>query len=146
MMTIRTGIVKRAGKLIWGIVMKIGLPLIRINNRTNILVMGRFLVEDVGRHNAADAIAGQMWKQGIQGHDKIMYTTGRVTSEIVIKSALMGIPILLSRSGITKMGLDIASDLNMVIIARAKGKKFIVYQGENHIDFKASQPVSSTCV
>ncbi len=99
-----------------------------------------FLVEDVGRHNAADSIAGQMWKHQISGHDKILYTTGRVTSEIVIKAALMKVPVLLSRSGVTKMGLDIARDLNMVIIARAKAKKFMVYHGHHHIDFLECQP------
>jgi FdhD protein len=90
-------------------------------------------VEDIGRHNAADAIAGKMWADGITGADKILYTTGRITSEIVIKSALMNIPVLLSRSGVTKMGLDIAQDLNMIIIARAKGKKFLVYNGQEYI-------------
>jgi len=90
-------------------------------------------VEDVGRHNAADAIAGKMWVDEITGADKILYTTGRVTSEIVIKAALMNIPVLLSRSGVTKMGLDIAQDLNMTIIARAKGKKFMVYNGHEYI-------------
>ena len=94
-------------------------------------------VEDVGRHNAADTIGGKMWANDIAGNDKILYTTGRVTSEIIIKAALMDIPVLLSRSGITKMGLDIAQDLNMTIIAKAKGKKFIVYNGHDQIDFNA---------
>lgn len=92
-------------------------------------------VEDVGRHNAADTIAGKMWTDGVKGKDKIFYTTGRITSEIVIKAALMKIPVLLSRSGVTKMGMDLAQDLNMVIIARAKGKKFIVYNGHEYINF-----------
>lgn len=94
-------------------------------------------VEDVGRHNAADAIAGQMWAKGISGRDKILYTTGRITSEIVIKAVLMEIPVILSRSGITKMGLTIAQDLNLTVIGRAKAKKFVVYTGHEHIRFNA---------
>ena len=67
-------------------------------------------VEDVGRHNATDAIAGEMWLEGITGHDKLFYTTGRLTSEIVMKAAHMGIPVLISRSGITHMGLELAQE------------------------------------
>lgn len=100
------------------------------------------LVEDVGRHNAADTIAGKMWRADIDGTDKILYTTGRITSEIVIKAALMRIPVLLSRSGVTRMGLDIAQDLNMVIIARAKGKKFLVYNGHEQVDFRGARDSS----
>ena len=74
-------------------------------------------VEDVGRHNAADAIAGMMWLDGTGGGDKVFYTTGRLTSEIVMKTANMGIPALLSRSGITHMGLELAQDLGMLMIA-----------------------------
>ena len=90
-------------------------------------------VEDVGRHNAADAISGRMWLEGINGGNKIFYTTGRLTSEIVMKTAHMGIPILLSRSGITHMGLELASDLGIVMIARAKGKHFLVYHGHDQV-------------
>ncbi len=90
-------------------------------------------VEDVGRHNAVDAIAGHMWLDDIQGGDKIFYTTGRLTSEMVIKVALMGIPILLSRSGATQMGLDIAKQLGIILIARAKGKHFLIYHGAERI-------------
>ena len=90
-------------------------------------------IEDVGRHNAADAIAGMMWLDEIDGRDKIFYTTGRLTSEIVMKTAHMGIPILLSRSGITQMGLQLAQDLNVMMIARAKGKAFLVYHNHEHI-------------
>ncbi|MGU9978333.1 MAG: formate dehydrogenase accessory sulfurtransferase FdhD [Candidatus Oxydemutatoraceae bacterium WSBS_2016_MAG_OTU14] len=97
-------------------------------------------VEDIGRHNASDAIAGMMWLQNISGADKIFYTTGRITSEIVMKSAHMGIPILLSRSGVTQMGLDIAQDLNMTLIARAKGKAFLVYTNPNSIVYDAIPP------
>ena len=90
-------------------------------------------VEDVGRHNAADAIAGMMWLGEISGADKIFYTTGRLTSEIVMKAAHMSIPILLSRSGITQMGLQLADDLNVMMIARAKGKAFLVYNKHEQI-------------
>ncbi|PID63879.1 MAG: sulfurtransferase FdhD [Gammaproteobacteria bacterium] len=94
-------------------------------------------IEDVGRHNAADAIAGRMWLEGIDGGDKLFYTTGRLTSEIVMKTAFMGIPTLLSRSGVTEMGLDLAREIGMTMIARAKGRHFLVYHGAEHIDFDA---------
>ncbi len=90
-------------------------------------------VEDVGRHNAADAISGAMWLESIEGADKIFYTTGRLTSEIVMKVTLMGIPILLSRSGVTHMGLELAKDLGITMIARAKGKAFLVFNGKENI-------------
>ena len=92
-------------------------------------------VEDVGRHNAADTIAGQMWMDGTSGEGKIFYTTGRLTSEIVMKVAHMGIPILLSRSGITYMGLELAQDLRVTMIARAKGRHFLVYNGSETIEY-----------
>ena len=92
-----------------------------------------FFVEDVGRHNAADAISGKMWLEDISGNDKIFYTTGRLTSEIVMKVTHMGIPILLSRSGVTHMGLALARDLGVTMIARAKGKAFLVYNGHKNI-------------
>jgi FdhD protein len=95
-------------------------------------------VEDVGRHNAADTIAGRMWLDRITGEDKIFYTTGRLTSEIVMKAANMRIPVLLSRSGITKMGLELAEDLGITMIARAKGKQFLVYCGQENIVFDNS--------
>ena len=93
--------------------------------------------EDVGRHNAADAISGYMWLENISGADKIFYTTGRLTSEIVMKTALMGIPVLLSRSGVTHMGLELAQELGVTMIARAKGKHFMVYHGADNIIFGA---------
>ncbi len=92
-------------------------------------------VEDVGRHNAADTIAGQMWMEGTSGEGKIFYTTGRLTSEIVMKVAHMGIPVLLSRSGITYMGLELAQDLRVTMIARAKGRHFFVYNGVSTIEY-----------
>ena len=93
--------------------------------------------EDVGRHNAADAISGYMWLDGISGSDKIFYTTGRLTSEIVMKTAHMGIAVLLSRSGVTHMGLELAQELGVTMIARAKGRHFLVYHGAGNIVFDA---------
>jgi FdhD protein len=87
-------------------------------------------VEDVGRHNAIDTIAGWMWLQDAQtgeGADKVFYTTGRLTSEMVIKSAQMGVPIVVSRSGITQMGHAVAERLNLCAIGRATGKHFYAY-------------------
>ncbi len=94
-------------------------------------------IEDVGRHNAVDAIAGHMWLEDLQGEGKLFYTTGRLTSEMVIKVALMGIPVLLSRSGITRMGLEIAEKVGVTLIARAKGRHFLVYHGREFIEFDA---------
>jgi len=93
--------------------------------------------EDVGRHNAADAISGYMWLDDISGAGKIFYTTGRLTSEIVMKTALMGIAVLLSRSGVTHMGLELAQELGVTMIARAKGKHFLVYHGAENVIFDA---------
>jgi len=98
-------------------------------------------IEDVGRHNAADAIAGRMWLEQIDGSDKIFYTTGRLTSEIVMKTAFMGIPALLSRSGVTKMGHELAVELDMTMIARAKGKHFLAYNGQDNIEFDDIPPI-----
>lgn len=96
-----------------------------------------YFVEDVGRHNAVDAIAGLMWLAGIQGGDKTFYTTGRLTSEMVIKVAQMEIPLLLSRSGITKMGLEMGQQAGVTLIGRAKGRHFLVYSGSERVDFDA---------
>jgi FdhD protein len=86
-------------------------------------------VEDVGRHNAVDAIAGRMWLDGLEGGDKVFYTTGRLTSEMVIKTAQMGIPFLVSRSGLTQMGYDLASRLGLTMIGRAQGKHYLLFTG-----------------
>jgi FdhD protein len=86
-------------------------------------------VEDVGRHNAVDAIAGQMWLDGIDGADKIFYTTGRLTSEMVIKCAQMGIPFLVSRSGLTQMGHDIARRVDITMLGRATGRHYLLFTG-----------------
>jgi FdhD protein len=97
-----------------------------------------YFVEDVGRHNALDAIAGQMWLDGVDGGDCILYTTGRVTSEMVIKATQMGVPVLLSRSGMTHMGLDLGQKVDMVLVARAKGRHFLAFHGADRIEFDAT--------
>ncbi|MFI4922296.1 MAG: formate dehydrogenase accessory sulfurtransferase FdhD, partial [Burkholderiales bacterium] len=88
-------------------------------------------IEDVGRHNAVDAIAGQMWLDRIEGSDKIFYTTGRLTSEMVIKCAQMEIPFLVSRSGLTQMGYEIAKKIGLTMIGRAAGKHYLLFTGES---------------
>ena len=92
-------------------------------------------MEDVGRHNAVDKIAGYMYRHKITGADKIFYTTGRLTSEMVIKTVQMGIPILVSRSGFTAWGVDLAQQVGLTLIGRAKGKRFIALAGEDRIEF-----------
>lgn len=87
-------------------------------------------VEDVGRHNAVDAIAGKMWLEDIDGGDKIFYTTGRLTSEMVIKAAQMQIPFLVSRSGLTQMGHDIAVKTGITMIGRAVNKHYLLFTGK----------------
>ncbi len=89
-----------------------------------------YFVEDVGRHNAVDAIAGRMWLDGVDGGDKIFYTTGRLTSEMVIKCAQMGIPILLSRSGLTQMGHEIARRVGITMIGRCQGRHYLLFTGQ----------------
>jgi FdhD protein len=98
-------------------------------------------IEDVGRHNAVDAIAGHMLLHGTTGPDKLFYTTGRLTSEMVIKVAQMEIPFLLSRSGATQMGVELAKQVGVTLIARAKGKHFLIYNGAENITFDAIPPL-----
>lgn len=86
-------------------------------------------VEDVGRHNAVDAIAGRMWLDGLTGRNMVFYTTGRLTSEMVIKAAQMGIPFLVSRSGLTQMGYEIAQKVGMTMIGRASNKRYLLFTG-----------------
>lgn len=95
-----------------------------------------YFVEDVGRHNAVDAIAGLMWLDGVDGADKIFYTTGRLTSEMVIKGAQMGIPFLLSRSGTTQMGQMVAGRVGMALLTRCSGRHFLLVAGHERLVFE----------
>ncbi|WP_286221622.1 formate dehydrogenase accessory sulfurtransferase FdhD [Marinobacter apostichopi] len=92
-------------------------------------------MEDVGRHNAVDKIAGWMHLNKIPAADKVLYTTGRLTSEMVIKTALMGIPTLISRSGFTAWGVDIARQVGLTLIGRMRGKKFTCLSGQHRLVF-----------
>ncbi|HKU70085.1 MAG TPA: formate dehydrogenase accessory sulfurtransferase FdhD [Burkholderiales bacterium] len=98
-----------------------------------------YFVEDVGRHNAVDAIAGRMWLDRVDGSDKIFYTTGRLTSEMVIKSAQMQIPFLVSRSGLTQMGYQIAAKVGITMIGRAVNKHYLLFSGK-HRFVKTAMP------
>jgi FdhD protein len=99
-------------------------------------------VEDVGRHNAIDTIAGWMWLQdaAMPTHDKVFYTTGRLTSEMIIKSAQMGVPVVVSRSGMTQMGHDIARQLGLCAIGRATNKRFLCYSAPERLVWEPGAP------
>jgi len=90
-------------------------------------------MEDVGRHNAVDKIAGWMLSEGVSAEDKILYTTGRLTSEMVIKCAQMGIPVLASRSGFTAWGVEIAQQVGLTLIGRMRGQRFVCLAGEDRL-------------
>jgi len=97
-------------------------------------------VEDVGRHNAIDTIAGWMWLHGVEGGDKVFYTTGRLTSEMVIKSAQMGVPIIVSRSGVTQMGHAVAQRLGLTLFGRATNRHFLCYTVFERFDAEPEAP------
>jgi FdhD protein len=99
-------------------------------------------VEDVGRHNAVDAIAGRMWLEHIDGSDKVFYTTGRLTSEMVIKCAQMRIPFLVSRSGLTNMGHKIAQQVGITMLGRASGRHYLAFTGKERLVRTTPQPTA----
>jgi len=99
-------------------------------------------VEDVGRHNAVDAIAGFMWLDAIDGSDKVFYTTGRLTSEMVIKCAQMRIPFLVSRSGLTQMGHEIAKKVGITMLGRASGRHYLAFTGKERLVRTSPQPTA----
>jgi len=99
-------------------------------------------VEDVGRHNAVDAIAGFMWLDAIDGSDKVFYTTGRLTSEMVIKCAQMRIPFLVSRSGLTQMGHEIARKTGITMLGRASGRHYLAFTGKERLVRTTPQPTA----
>ena len=97
-------------------------------------------VEDVGRHNAVDAIAGWMWLEGVEGAGKLFYTTGRLTSEMVLKTAQMGVPVLVSRSGTTQAAVELARRIGVTLIGRLRNRHFFVYHGAERVRFDAVPP------
>ncbi len=99
-------------------------------------------VEDVGRHNAVDAIAGFMWLDSIEGADKVFYTTGRLTSEMVIKCVQMRVPILVSRSGLTQMGHAIAAKTGLTMLGRASGRHYLIFSGKNRLVRSLPRPTA----
>lgn len=95
-------------------------------------------MEDVGRHNAVDKIRGYVWEHEMPTHDKLMFTTGRLTSEMVIKTVQMGVPILVSRSGFTRWGVDLAREMGLTLIGRARGRRFVVLSGLERLIYDIS--------
>ena len=108
------------------------------NNKVRLL----HFIEDVGRHNAVDSISGLMWLADKPGKDLIFFTTGRLTSEMVIKGAQMGIPFLMTRSGMTLMGLELARKTNLTLLSRCSGKHFEIFNAPQRVIF-TSPPVTS---
>ena len=108
-----------------------GCALFRLRPQTSEILM---FVEDVGRHNAIDTIAGWMGLHGVEGGDKAFYTTGRLTSEMVMKAAQMGVPIIVSRNGVTAMGHELATRLGMTLFGRAANRHFLCYTGAERFD------------
>jgi len=103
-----------------------------IDNNVELL----YFIEDVGRHNAVDAITGLMWLDRKDGRNLVFYTTGRLTSEMVIKGGQMGIPFLMTRSGATQMGLELAKKINLTLLARCSGTHFLIYEGQDRIQLQ----------
>ena len=99
-------------------------------------------IEDVGRHNAVDAIAGRMWLDDIDGSDKVFYTTGRLTSEMVIKCAQMRIPFLVSRSGLTHMGYSVARKVGLTMLGRASGRHYLLFTGKERLVRSLARPTA----
>jgi FdhD protein len=114
-----------------------GCALARVTGPASAEIM--MFIEDVGRHNAVDAIAGIMWLEAIDGSDKIFYTTGRLTSEMVIKCAQMRIPFLVSRSGLTLMGHEVARKVGITMLGRASGRHYLLFTGKHRIARTAPQ-------
>lgn len=100
----------------------------------------KMFFEDVGRHNAVDSIAGRMWLDDVQGRDKVFYTTGRLTSEMVIKAAQMGLAVLISRSGVTQMGYQVANRVGITLLGRCTGRHFLLYTGKERFVANALPP------
>jgi FdhD protein len=117
-----------------------GCALARVTGPASAEIM--MFVEDVGRHNAVDAIAGYMWLEAIDGSDKIFYTTGRLTSEMVIKCAQMRIPFLVSRSGLTLMGHQIAKKVGLTMLGRASGRHYLAFTGRERLLRTAPRPTA----
>ncbi len=114
-----------------------GCALFRLHREGSEMLM---FVEDVGRHNAIDTIAGWMGMHGVHGADKVFYTTGRLTSEMVMKAAQMGVPIVVSRNGVTAMGHEMATRLGMTLFGRAANRHFLCYTGLERFDSEPEPP------